>query len=380
MTQRPGIPPMPERELAGLRRRLVLWYEKHQRPLPWRRTRDPYRIWVSEVMLQQTQVVTVIPYYERFIARFANIGRLARAEPQEVLKSWEGLGYYARARNFHRAAKLVAERHGGEVPEDREEFRRLPGVGDYIAAAVLSIAFDQPFAVVDGNVKRVLARLFAMQAPVNAAGSERVFRPAAETLLDRQRPGTFNQAVMELGALVCTPRRPDCGKCPLARRCRAHRDGAADRYPQRVARAAPPEVAVAVGVVFKNNRVLITRRPPAGLLGGLWEFPGGKIRAGERPEEACVRELLEEVNLRVRVEAPLAQVRHRYTHLRVVLHVFCCRHLSGRVRLKGPDGHRWIRVAEISDFPFPQANHKFIPRLRQWAAKVEKPKVEGCSD
>ncbi len=196
-------------------------------------------------------------------------------------------------------------------------------------------------------------------------------------LLDRRRPGLFNQAMMELGALVCTPRRPDCGRCPLARHCRAHRTGSEALYPLRVARATPPEVAVAVGVVFKKDRVLITRRPPAGLLGGLWEFPGGKIRDGEKPEEACVREIREETNLRVAVAAPLAEVRHRYTHLRVVMQVFCCRHLSGRVRLNGPDGHRWIRLAEIPNYPFPQANHKFIPLLRQWAAKVDRPKAEG---
>jgi A/G-specific adenine glycosylase len=365
------------RRLTDLRRRLLLWYERHRRPLPWRRTRDPYRIWVSEVMLQQTQVGTVIPYYGRFIERFADIGHLARAGQQEVLKLWEGLGYYARARNFHRAAMLVAERHGGRVPGGWDEFRNLPGVGDYIAAAVLSIAFDQPFAVVDGNVKRVLARLFAMDTPVNAAGSERVFHPAAGMLLDRLRPGTFNQAVMELGALVCTPRNPDCGGCPLACHCRVRKEGAEGRYPLRLARAAPPEVAVAVGVVFKNGRVLITRRPPVGLLGGLWEFPGGKVMEGERPEETCVREIREEVNLRIAVEAPLARVRHRYTHLSVVMDVFRCRHLSGRVRLKGPEAHRWIRIAEIPDYPFPRANHKFIPLLTLFATEGDRPSAEG---
>jgi A/G-specific adenine glycosylase len=360
-------------DVTPLRRRLLEWYERHRRRLPWRDSRDPYRIWVSEVMLQQTQVQTALPYYRRFLDRLPTLRHLAGADPETVLKLWEGLGYYARARNLHRAAGMLTAGGGGRVPDRWEEFRALPGVGDYIAAAVLSIAFGRPHAVVDGNVKRVLARLQMIAAPVNQSASRKIFQAEADRLLDRRRPGDFNQALMELGALVCTPASPSCAVCPVSGWCAAYRGGAAARYPRRVASRTVPEVRIAVGVVSKNGRVLITRRAPRGLLGGLWEFPGGKLRASERPEAACVREIKEEVNLDVVVEEPLAQVRHAYSHLRVRLHVFACRFAAGRVRLNGPVDHRWIRIAEIDRFAFPKANHRFIPLLKQRAAEASAP-------
>jgi A/G-specific adenine glycosylase len=341
------------------------WFRANRRRLPWRRSRNPYRIWLSEVMLQQTQVATVVPYYRRFLARFPDVRALASADLQDVLKLWEGLGYYARARNFQRAAARVAAEHAGRVPVHWEDFRRLPGVGDYIAAAVLSIAFDQPWAVVDGNVKRVLSRLFTIEDPVNAAAAKPVFAAAADALLDRDRPGTFNESMMELGALVCTPRAPRCERCPVAAFCRARRAGSVADYPRRLAARKVPLAAIAVGVVAKNGRLLITRRRPEGLLGGLWEFPGGKVRDGEAPEAACVREIREEAGLHVAVESRLARVRHAYTHLRIVMDVFRCRYVSGRVRLNGPVDFRWVRVADLDRYPFPKANHKFMPLLRE---------------
>jgi A/G-specific adenine glycosylase len=364
-------------DIRRLRRRLLAWYAENRRRLPWREARDPYRIWLSEVMLQQTQVQTVLPYYRRFLKQLPTLRRLAAADLDTVLKLWEGLGYYARARNLHRAAGLLAAGGKGRVPDRWEEFRALPGVGDYIAAAVLSIAFGRPHAVVDGNVMRVLARLLAMAVPVNASGSRRMFQAQADRLLDSRRPGDFNQALMELGALVCTPASPGCAACPLIASCTAHRNGAVGRYPRRLASRAVPEARIAVGVVYKNGRLLITRRPARGLLGGLWEFPGGKLQRGERPEAACVREIKEEVNLDVVVVEPLAQVRHAYSHLRVQLHVFACRFAAGRVRLNGPVDHRWIRVGQIDRFAFPKANHRFIPLLKQRAAQGRPPRRAG---
>jgi A/G-specific adenine glycosylase len=351
--------------LSRLRQRLIGWYRLNRRPLPWRRTRDPYRIWVSEVMLQQTQVKTARPYYHRFLRFFPRVQDLARADLQPVLKAWEGLGYYARARNLHRAAARVVREHAGRIPDRWEPFRDLPGVGDYTAAAVLSIAFGRPHAAVDGNVRRVLARLLALEAPVNAAGARPLFQAHADRLLDRRRPGDFNQALMELGALICTPRAPDCGRCPLRRGCAASRRGRQADYPRRSAARTVPETALAVGVVLKNGRLLITQRQAEGLLGGLWEFPGGKIQPGETPAAACLREIREEVNLEVQVDRHLTRVKHAYSHFRIVMDVFCCRHVSGRVRLKGPVDFRWIRVTDLDRFPFPMANRKFIPLLRQ---------------
>lgn len=336
----------------------------HRRPLPWRDTSDPYRVWISEVMLQQTQVRTVIPYYQKFTRRFPDVSRLAGADLQDVLKGWEGMGYYARARNLHRAAGIIMERHGGRLPDDIRLFRELPGVGEYIASAVLSIAHDQPFAVVDGNVRRVLARLEKIEVPVNGSVSGKAFKEAAGTFLSRKDAGTFNQAMMELGALVCTPKGPDCSMCPVNGFCMAFRSDAVNQYPRRIKKSKIPQLKIATGVVHKDRKVLITRRKPEGLLGGLWEFPGGTVRKGETAEAACERKIKEEVNLKVGTDGYITRVRHAYTHFRIVMDVFHCRYLAGRIRLNGPVDFRWIRLDEIDHYPFPGANHKFIPLLR----------------
>ncbi len=357
---------MKHNEVQSFRKSLIGWYLAHKRALPWRDSNDPYRIWVSEVMLQQTQVVTVVPYFDRFLDLFKDLESLARADLQQVLKIWEGLGYYARARNLHRAAQIVLKEHGGVIPSRWAEFRKLPGVGDYIAAAVLSIAFEQPYPVVDGNVKRVLARLQLMKDPVNKASSARKFRVTADRLLAKAKPGTFNQAMMELGAVVCKPKQPLCGSCPVQKMCRAYQSAQVQNYPVRLKKPPTPEYHIAVGVVFKDGRVLITRRKSSGLLGGLWEFPGGKIQKGESPEAACTREIKEEVNLAIRVDSHLSRVKHAYTHFKIVMEIFCCSYVSGRVALKGPVDYRWIKLQELDDFPFPKANHKFFEDLKRY--------------
>jgi A/G-specific adenine glycosylase len=348
----------PDSGPAGIRRALGRWYDAHRRDLPWRRSADPYAVWVSEVMLQQTQVATVVPYYERWLARFPDIVHLAAADLQTVLKLWEGLGYYARARNFHRAAQIVAERHGGRVPADASAFRALPGVGDYIAAAVLSIAFDLPLAVVDGNVKRVLARFLKLEAPVNAPAAHKTFAPIAGGWLDRDRPGRFNQAVMELGALVCTPRLPRCGQCPIADGCRALADGAREEYPRRLPRRVAPEHRMVVAVVSKNGRLLIVQRPADGLLGGLWEFPAVRLTDGLTPETACAAFISETLGIRVRVAAQAGRIRHAYTHFKIDADVLCCLWEAGRVRRRGPTAHRWMKPGELSAFPLTGAARK----------------------
>jgi A/G-specific adenine glycosylase len=309
----------------------------------------------------------VIPYYRRFMDRFPDLETLAAADLQEVLKLWEGLGYYARARNLHRAAQLVMEKHRGVIPSDPARFQELPGVGAYISAAVSSIAFHRPHAVVDGNVKRVLARLHRIEIPVNGPTGAKVFRETAAALLDPKAPGRFNQAMMELGALVCKPRNPNCNQCPLTAVCLSFQADETDQYPKRAQRKPIPEHHVAVGVVFKKGKFLITRRPSQGLLGGLWEFPGGKLKPGESAEAACLREIREEVNLTIEIASPLTRVKHAYTHFKVLMDVFCCRHVRGRIRLKGPVDYRWITLKEIENYPFPGANHKFIPLLKSAA-------------
>ncbi len=339
------------------------WYRLFKRDLPWRANPDPYHVWVSEVMLQQTQVRTVIPYYNRFLQRFPTLQQLAAADLDQVLKAWEGLGYYARARNLHKAAIIVAEKYDGILPEDEKELRRLPGIGEYIASAVLSIAMGRPHAVVDGNVKRMIARLRQMDTPVNKPDTNRVFFEIAQRLLAKKDAGDHNQAMMELGALICTPNSPDCGRCPVNGQCGAFLTDSVDAFPKKVQKSRVPLFHIATGVVCKGRNVLITHRKPEGLLGGLWEFPGGKILGGETPERACIREIKEEVNLDVEPIARIARIRHAYTHFKIVMHVFQCRFLGGRVRLNGPVGFRWIRLKDIRRYPLPGANHKFLGEL-----------------
>ncbi len=361
---------MKDTDIQYFQKNLIDWYLNNHRSLPWRKTEDPYRIWVSEAMLQQTQVSTVLPYYRKFLQKFPTIKHLARAELHDVLKVWEGLGYYARARNLHRAAGNVQQQYQGVIPNTWNQFRKLPGVGDYIAAAVLSIAFGLPYAVVDGNVKRVLARLQCIAAPLNNSTSTKRFKETAEALKDTQMPGTYNQALMELGAIICKPKHPLCDRCPVQRFCLAYQTKTVAEYPKKKAARQTPQYHIAIGVVFKNGRVLITQRKPDGLLGGLWEFPGGKIKKGESAESACVREIKEEVSLQVTVIDYLAQVKHAYTHFKITMEIFCCNYKSGRVKRNGPVAHRWIKLDEIDQYALPRANHKFLPKLKKWIETV----------
>ena len=354
-----------EEKARRIRSPLVRWYTKHQRRLPWRGSGDPYRIWISEVMLQQTQVKTVIPYYHRFLEKFPTVEDLACGDLQAVLKLWEGLGYYARARNLHRAAGVVADKHAGRIPDRWEEFFSLPGVGDYTASAVLSIAFGRSCAVVDGNVKRVLARLFLIPDPVNRPAAHNTFKKTAAALMDGADPGTFNQAMMELGALICKPTRPDCDLCPVQRHCEGLQGRRVNDFPKRERRRPVPTHHMVAGVVRKKGKVLITRRKPEGLLGGLWEFPGGEIKREEDAGAACIRAIQRATGLNVEIDAHLTRVKHAYTHFKIRLDVFNCRYLSGgRVRLCGPVDFRWVRLEEINAYAFPKANLKFIPLLQ----------------
>ncbi|MFZ0390224.1 MAG: A/G-specific adenine glycosylase [Calditrichia bacterium] len=343
---------------------LTDWYRVNRRDLPWRKSSDPYYIWLSEAMLQQTQVVTVIPYFNNFIQKFPDIFTLARADLQQVLKAWEKLGYYARARNLHKAARMVVEKYNGHIPGNPAEFQNLPGVGPYIAAAVLSIAFNKPLAVLDGNVKRVLARLLLLDLPVNQTSVQKGFAEKADHLLDKNNPGQYNQAIMELGAVICRPKNPACPECPVKAFCLAFRQNRQAEFPKRTAKAKTPEYHIAAGVVQRDGKLLITRRADAGLLGGLWEFPGGKVKEGETAAEACRREILEETGISVHVKSKLIRIRHAYTHFRIMMDVFVCSFHSGKVRLAGPVDYRWIKPEELDDYPFPGANHKFIPLLR----------------
>ena len=315
-------------------------------------------------MLQQTRVDTATPYFERFVARFPTVARLAAADLDDVLKLWEGLGYYSRARNLHRAARRVVGDHGGTVPADPDAFLALPGVGPYTAAAVLSLAFGEPLAVLDGNVVRVLTRAFAVGADAKAGRTRTALQALATRLLDRDRPGRWNESVMELGATVCTPRAPACPACPLAPVCRARALGEPEAFPVTSKRKPVPHYDVAVGLVMDGDRVLIQRRPDDAMLGGLWEFPGGKVEPGESAPAACVRELREELGIDVDVEAPVARVDHAYSHFRITMHAFRCRRTGGEPRTETGEPWAWVPVDRLGDYAFPRANRHVIDALR----------------
>lgn len=349
----------------AIRKALAEWYDRTRRDLPWRRIQDPYAIWVSEVMLQQTQVKTVIPYYHRFLEKYPTVHHLASSDLQAVLKCWEGLGYYSRARHLHRAARIIVADLGGRLPETWPAMRQLPGVGDYIAAAVLSIAFAKPYAVVDGNVKRVLARLFVMATPVNLSTAHKAFQAVADQLLDTGNPGRHNQAMMELGAEVCVPRRPLCRHCPLTQLCRAQLSRTTDQFPARIQRRAVGRQHWVAGLVIRQGRLLLTRRPDTGLLGGLWELPGGVVRAGERPVRACADRIRDVVGLDVRVARHLATVNHAYTHFKLHLDIYLCNQPEGRVRRNGPSAHEWVSYKRLERLPLHKAVHKALPVIRE---------------
>lgn len=363
MTSRGDTGANEPRRRAALRRQLLAWYRAHRRDLPWRRTSDPYAIWISEAMLQQTRVETVIPYWERFLARFPDVEALATADVEDVYGLWAGLGYYSRARNLHAAARALVERFDAKLPDDAEALRSLPGIGRYTAGAIASIAFDRPEPVLDGNVERVLARLLGLREDVKSKPvSEELWREAAALAAGRS-PGDLNQALMELGALVCTPRAPRCTECPVASGCVARREGDPEALPVRAPRSAPLAARAVAALVLRRGRALLVRRPPGGLLGGLWELPGGALVRGEKPEDGLRRSLREGVGVELERATSAGAVEHVFTHRRLRLHLFHAEVSPGRLRLAGPTAHRWLPPARIGEVAYGALTRKALLQL-----------------
>lgn len=351
-------------DLTALHDALIAWFDAHRQDLPWRRTDDPYRIWLSEVMLQQTQIPTVLPYYERFLARFPTVEALAAAPLDDVLKLWEGLGYYSRARNLHRAAQIVAGELGGRFPDTLAGLRALPGIGPYTAGAVGSIAFGLDAPVLDGNVIRVLTRLFDVDDDVRQAGTRRELWKLAGDVLPHGRAAAWNEGLMELGQHVCTPRSPDCARCPVAAWCEAYQRGVQEERPVRSAAAPTPHYDVTAGAIRDEaGRLLIAQRPLDGMLGGLWEFPGGKREPGETLEACLQRELREELGIEVEVGPQLAVIRHAYTHFRITLYAFACRHLAGEPQAIEVADWAWVELGDLGRYAFPVTDQKIIAAL-----------------
>ncbi len=350
-------------DTRAVTRRLLAWYDKNRRDLPWRKTRDPYAIWVAEIMLQQTQVDTVIPYFNRFLKRFPTLRSLARASRDDVLKSWENLGYYARARNLHEAAGQVLADHGGELPSTPGGLLSLPGIGEYTAGAILSIAFEKPVPAVDGNVRRVLSRLLALRKPLREPAVQKKIEKAVQAMMPQDRPGHFNQAMMDLGATVCLPRNPVCEKCPVAKVCLARTMGLQNTIPSVSKRAALPHRDVTAAILRKNGRVLVVRRPEKGLLGGLWKFPGGKREEGLSLQQCLRRSVMGELGIEIAVGRKLLSVEHGFTHFLVTLHAYACGHLKGRPKALGCAGWFWAPIDGLEDLAFSKADRVIIRSL-----------------
>ncbi|MEM7347069.1 MAG: A/G-specific adenine glycosylase, partial [Chloroflexota bacterium] len=348
-----------------IQQRLRDWYHHNQRDLPWRGDSNPYHIWVSEVMLQQTQVITVIPYYHRFLERFPTIEQLATAPLDDVLKAWEGLGYYARARNLHKAAQEIVATHQGKLPKTYTELRQLPGFGEYTAGSVASIAFGQAVPAVDGNVKRVLARLFAVESDVTRGLGLKQIRTLATTLVDSTDPGAWTQTLMELGATVCVPHTPKCLLCPVHELCQGRLQGLEQTLPIKPAKKQLPHYDVCAAVIRRGEQLLIAQRPLDGMLGGMWEFPGGKQEEGETLEACLAREIQEELGVDIAVDSLITVVKHSYTHFKITLHAFECRLLAGEPQKLGVMDWRWVTLDQLDEFPFPRTDLKIIEALRQ---------------
>lgn len=339
---------------------LLRWFAANRRPMPWRSRPTPYAVWVSEIMLQQTQVATVIPYFNRFMKRFPTLRALAAADLQAVLKMWEGLGYYSRAANLHRAAREVVSRRKGRIPRSAAELASLPGIGPYTSAAIASICSGEASPVVDGNVVRVFARLLGIARDSTKPGVRREIRVYLDGHIPARQPGDFNQAIMELGALVCRPRSPACRRCPLRRRCVALRTGRVGELPVRPAGKSIPHRDVVATVIRRGGQVLLAERPSRGLLAGLWEFPGGRAQRGKAMESEARRTAFEATGLRVRAEAKIASIPHAFSHFTMTVHAFTARIVSGRLRARPGERIRWVPVSRLGDYPLPAAASRVL--------------------
>jgi A/G-specific adenine glycosylase len=348
---------------------LLEWMVLSRRDLPWRQRRDPYAVWIAEIMLQQTRAATVVPYFERWMLRFPDIESLASASLEQVLKLWEGLGYYARARNLHRAAQRIVAQWDGRVPQDKRDLLALPGIGPYTAGAILSLAFGQPEPALDGNARRVLCRIFSLDGEIGEPATQVAVEQVASSLMSATPPGsagTLNEALMELGALICHPRRPECEACPLRDMCLAKARGAQERLPVRSTRRNPPHFDAVAGVIGDDrNRFLVIRRASKGLLGGLWGFPGGTVKDDTELTKALTEAIAGLIGVHVAVRQPLTSFRHAYTHFSITLHPYRCEMLAGTPRALNCERVAWASHDEMSRLPFAVTDRKIGRTLTQ---------------
>jgi A/G-specific adenine glycosylase len=350
----------------AIKTKLLPWFTENKRSMPWRSNRTPYRVWISELMLQQTRVDQATPYFRRFMKRFPSLKSLAKASQEDVLKMWEGLGYYSRARNLHKAARIIAEEMSGRFPSDYDDIIKLPGVGGYTAAAIGSLAFNQDLAVLDGNVIRVLSRLYAYTKDTRSSVARAELQQMAEKLLVKGDAGSYNEAMMELGATVCLPMNPKCDVCPVASACLAAQSGCPTDYPVKAPRKKVPHIVVGAAVIRnRKGEVLIAQRREQDMLGGLWEFPGGKQETDETIQQCIARELKEELGINVEVEDFLTTVHHAYSHFTMDMHTYFGRIKSGRPSPLHCQDYRWVRIPDLRDVPYSKADLNIIAELEK---------------
>lgn len=346
-------------QTGKIQKKLLQWFRKCGRDLPWRRTRDPYAIWVSEIMLQQTQVSTVIPYYLRFLKSFPTTRHLAKADLSKVLKVWEGLGYYSRARNLHRASQIVSNHLNGKIPDNLTDLRTLPGIGRYTAGAILSIAFNKPAPILDGNVKRVLSRFFAISGNPVRGKTEDLLWKISESLIPRGHASFFNQGLMDLGAMTCTPKEPQCSKCPLRDLCTGGASGDPERFPTKALKKKIPHIEAISAVIQENGKVLLKQRPAEGLLGGLWEFPNWRIEEKRRLRlRLRLRKYIKkEIGLNVEVKEPVGTFQQTYSHFKLTLHTYHCR--SRDAKEKG----KWVPISKLRLLPMSRIHRRIAQMI-----------------
>ncbi|WP_339138319.1 MAG: A/G-specific adenine glycosylase [Candidatus Electrothrix sp. GW3-4] len=349
-----------------IRQALLAWFAENQRPLPWRREYRPYHVWIAEIMGQQTQMDRAVTYFNNWIRQFPNIPTLAAASEQEVVKAWEGLGYYSRVRNIRKTADILVQEYGAKLPDNEPQLLALPGIGPYTAAAILSIAFNRPVPLLDANVERILCRLDDIDQPVKQVATRKLLLQRCSDLLPEDDARHFNQALMEFGALICTPKRPVCSTCPLQQWCRAYAGDIVDLRPVPGKKEKRIDIFMACGIIEHGDRFYIQQRREKDVWGGLWEFPGGRLKEDEPPEQAAIREILEETEFQVTDLRPFATAIHHYTKYRVTLEAFFCRLASNQSMtpiLHAASQYKWVRLNELSSFAFPAGHRQLVEKM-----------------
>ena len=342
-------------------KQLMNWYHKTSRDMPWRGTSNPYKIWISEVMLQQTRVETVIPYYIKWIHKYPTIYDVHNESIDNLLKAWEGLGYYYRVKNFKESCDRVCNEYNGIIPQDYSKFIKFKGVGPYIASAVLSIAFNKPLVTIDGNVNRVISRYLSIDT--NTPQSQKHISRYLLKQIHHLSAGNFNQAMMDLGRYICNSKSPQCVICPIQVNCTSYINNSTESYPVRLKSRKPPHYSIGVGIIFRDKKLLITKRDYKTMLGGLWEFPGGKKDKKESIKECVIREIKEETNIDIDIIKKLDNIKQSYSHFSVTIHPYLCRYIKGDIKLDGPIDYKWVNQQYLDEYAFPRANKKIIQQF-----------------